>query len=207
MRSPYAELSNRHSPRGFKATLRGGEWSRRQAKSQRKVSAWGGIRNPVAAQRAMICAIGLCAAGAHAAIPAAERQALLDLYTSTNGATWTNSTGVHGATWDARRHVITAGRRCLAAKPAARSNGRCAAGRATWTRAARWQAVFELHGPRLATPGEDTATPGRHSWRAQGIPTGERTSIASPTCTAVPMPESTEPSAERHSITFSAPQL
>jgi Divergent InlB B-repeat domain len=47
--------------------------------------------------RAMICVMSLCAAGAHAAIPATERQALLDLYSSTNGATWTTSTGWNGA--------------------------------------------------------------------------------------------------------------
>ncbi len=34
-----------------------------------------------------------CNLALSAAIPAAERQALIDLYNSTNGASWTNNTG------------------------------------------------------------------------------------------------------------------
>lgn len=43
-----------------------------------------------------LLALGLLA-GAHAAIPDSERQALLDLYVSTGGPGWTNSTGWNGA--------------------------------------------------------------------------------------------------------------
>ena len=39
----------------------------------------------------------IAAAAAHAAIPAAERQVLLNLYSSTNGLGWTDSTGWNGA--------------------------------------------------------------------------------------------------------------
>ncbi|NOZ78353.1 MAG: hypothetical protein GXP48_04070 [Acidobacteria bacterium] len=51
-----------------------------------------------AVSAAMVLAAVLAAAPpAAAAIPAAERQALVDLYNSTNGAAWTNSTGWLGA--------------------------------------------------------------------------------------------------------------
>ena len=41
--------------------------------------------------------LALCATTAHAVIPASERTALLNLYTSTNGAGWFNSTNWNGA--------------------------------------------------------------------------------------------------------------
>ncbi len=65
----------------------------------------------------LVLAAGLCASmAAQAAIPATERQALLDLYTSTNGDAWTDKSGWNGAsgtecTWygitcdDAAEHV------------------------------------------------------------------------------------------------------
>ena len=39
----------------------------------------------------------VASASASAAIPAQERQVLLDLYTSANGASWTNNSGWNGA--------------------------------------------------------------------------------------------------------------
>lgn len=46
----------------------------------------------------LILTTGLCASlAAQAAIPASERQALLDLYTSTNGGDWTDDSGWNGA--------------------------------------------------------------------------------------------------------------
>ncbi|MBL0165436.1 MAG: hypothetical protein IPP82_17785 [Xanthomonadales bacterium] len=42
---------------------------------------------------ALLTLVGLASAPAQAAIPPSERQVLIDLYTSTNGASWDNATG------------------------------------------------------------------------------------------------------------------
>ncbi|HUJ15019.1 MAG TPA: hypothetical protein VL284_14630, partial [Thermoanaerobaculia bacterium] len=46
----------------------------------------------------VLCLLFLSIAiAAHAAIPDAQRQALIDFYNATHGSSWTNSTGWNGA--------------------------------------------------------------------------------------------------------------
>ncbi len=56
-------------------------------------SAHGFVRGALSSLAVLLLASGI----AHAAIPASERQALLDLYASTNGAGWTTKTNWNGA--------------------------------------------------------------------------------------------------------------
>jgi len=56
-------------------------------------SAHGFVRGALFSLSVLLLASGI----AHAAIPATERQALLDLYASTNGASWTTKTNWNGA--------------------------------------------------------------------------------------------------------------
>ena len=54
------------------------------------------LLRPHAIARLAVAAIGLAATLAHAAIPPQQRQYLLDFYTATNGAVWTNNTNWNG---------------------------------------------------------------------------------------------------------------